>query len=144
MAALSEWKVFWRAAMAWERESPARLWWGNGTWCEPNSHNLLREPSHRGGDQQMHTQACGKSTFLSLIKELVAEAFNNLLHLSFCTVGHFHIQDLGKVYCKTLVHDILESRTWKISPIKSIQMQIQALFSALHHILLLAAVHLSE
>lgn len=92
----------------------------------------------------MHTHTCGKSTFLSLIKDWWLQALSNLLRLCFCTVGHFRMQDLGRVYCKTLVHGILEIRTWKISSIKSIQMQIQALSAALHHTLLLAAVQLSE
>lgn len=92
----------------------------------------------------MHTQTCGKSTFFTLIKDWWLQALSNLLRLCFCTVGHFRMQDLGRVYCKTLVHGILEIRTWKISSIKSIQMQIQALSAALHHTLLLAAVQLSE
>lgn len=111
-------------------------------WAQLSS--FVREPSPRGGGRQMYAQSCGNPPFSHWSKHWWLQAFNNLLCLSFCTVGQLHIQDLGRVYCKTLVQGILESRTWKISLIKNIQMQIQALSSALHHTLLLAAVHLSE
>lgn len=137
MAALSGW---WRAAVSEERESPAR--WRKGTWYEPSSHNLLESPVTEKGTGRCTLRPVGNPPSSHWSKtggcKLWVTSFV-LVFVLWDTLAY-----LARVYCKTLVHGILEIRTWEISSIKSIQMQIQALSAALHHTLLPAAVQLSE